>query len=136
MLTRRLRRPRWKRPLLLVSAVGVLVGLAACSYFYDVTGRLAAEDGAVGAACSLAVYDGPILERACLAEGTRSEAIPLGGRFECHPSGNLDAVFELQARCPGYAPLDLALPVKSCAGSVFGGCDDIELGTLRLRRAP
>jgi hypothetical protein len=123
-----------------VTAMAALVVLAACSYFYRVTGDLAAEDGVTGVACSVAVYDGTHLEATCMAEGAApphgDETIGLGGRFHCHPSGNLDAVFELRVRCPGYAPLDHPLVVRSCAGSFFGGCDDIDVGTLVVRRAP
>ena len=64
---------------------------------------------------------------------TPESVVPLGERFRCVVSANTDEVYEVQVQCPGYAPLDVLLPVGSCAG-LFGGCDDIDMGTLVVRR--
>jgi hypothetical protein len=114
--------------------------VAACSYTQLVNGRLAAEDGALGVECTVRVHDPRLdLEDACGVQGSESYSIiagpvPTGGGFRCRVSGNLDEVFEVRVRCPGYAPLNVPLPVESCAGSLFGGCDDIDMGTLTVRR--
>lgn len=113
----------------------------ACSYRYIVDGRLAVEDGVVGIECSMVIYDPrlDILRDDCGIpdpEGYRAlpSLVPTGGRFQCQVSANVDVVYEVRVRCPGYAPLDVPLPVGSCAGRLFGGCDDIDLGQLIVRR--
>ena len=54
-------------------------------------------------------------------------------RFTCRVSANVDEVFVVQVRCPGYAPLDVRVVSDACTG-LFSSCDDIELGTLVVRR--
>ena len=114
---------------------------AACSYRYIVDGRLAAEDGAVGIECSMVIHDPRldiVLDDCGIPdpEGYRAlpSPIPTGGRFQCQVSGNVDVVYEIRIRCPGYAPLDVPLPVEACGRGFSFGCDGIDLGTLLVRR--
>ena len=121
--------------------LAVAPAAVACSFSYRVNGQLAAEDGATGVECSIGVQDldidPPYGRDACRAEADgrapETEAIPLGSRFRCRVDGDTDGEFEVQVRCPGYAPLDVPLVVEACT-SFFRGCDDIELGTLTVRR--
>ena len=113
----------------------------ACSYEYQVLGQLAADDGAVGVACSVAVrWSTPnATPDRCRLAGTPWQefdpVIPLGGTFRCSVSGNVARAYELQVRCPGCALLDQPFAVEGCT-ALFSNCDDIQLGTLVLRREP
>jgi hypothetical protein len=55
-----------------------------------------------------------------------------GSEIRCSVSGNVDRVYEVRVRCPGYLPLNQPLAVEAC--SIFESCDDIDLGTLTVRR--
>jgi hypothetical protein len=111
---------------------------AGCSWFRHVTGRLSADDGNTAAVCAVSVFQGTFEEDRCLVARTapadQVTAIPLGGRFQCSVSANVDELYELQVTCPGYPPLVRELSVESCAGTWFGGCDDVDLGTLVVTR--
>jgi hypothetical protein len=125
---------RNRRIAMLLAALAV-----ACSYSHDVVGRLAAEDGAVGVACTVTVrrpdYVDPDECGSRDDDGLfHSGPIPLGGTFLCRVSGNVERMYELAATCPGYARLVVPFEVASCAGSWFGGCDEIDLGTVTVRK--
>ena len=129
---------RWRAALLLVTAAT----LARCSAQYLVEGRLAADDGMTGVECSVAVEDpdSPGLRYECGIPGSDYAVtfgpVPLGDRFRCKISSSVDDVFEVQVRCPGYTPLDVPLPVEPCPGRLFGACEDVDMGTLVVHRAP
>jgi len=125
-----------KRQVALLTAV--LAVHVACSYFRRVIGRVSGDDGGTTAVCSVKVFDGTFEEETCRVQRTAASeqqyGIPLGSRFECNVSANLDEVYELQVACPGYQPLVRDLPVASCAGSFFSDCDDIDVGNLVVKR--
>jgi hypothetical protein len=117
----------------------VAAAAVACSYSHDVVGRLAAEDGTVGVACVVTVgereWRQPDECGSRDADGLfHAGPIPLGGTLLCRVSGNVERIYELTAACPGYARLVVPFEVASCAGSWFGGCDEIDLGTVTVRK--
>ena len=128
-----------RRFLLVVFAAAAVA--VACSAGRDVRGRLMAEDGAADVACTVRAtgFDFPSeFGGTCGAEGLATQppegAIVLTGeRFRCQVSANTTRVLAIQVRCGGYQPLDVRVVSESCAG-LFSGCDDIELGTVVVRR--
>lgn len=124
-----------RKTALLAAALALHV---ACSYSGDVIGRVAADDGATDARCTVTVYDRTFQEDACQAEtaveADRGPLVPLGGRFRCRVSANVDRTYELQAACPGYRPVVREFFVESCAGRWFRACDTVDVGTLVVAR--
>ncbi len=128
-------------PRLLFAVLAAAAVSVACSAGRDIGGRLMAEDGAADVACTVRAtgFDFPSeFGGTCGAEGLATQppegAIVLtGDRFRCRVSANTTRVLVVQVRCGGYEPLDVRVVSESCAG-LFSACDDIELGTLVVRR--
>jgi hypothetical protein len=125
-----------RKTALLAAALALHV---ACSYSGDVIGRVAADDGATDARCTITAYDGTFEEDTCQAEtaveADRGPLVPLGGRFRCNVSANRDRIYELRVACPGYRPLSQDFLVESCAGRWFRACDTVDVGTLVVTRS-
>jgi hypothetical protein len=127
-----------RRPGAGIALAAALVA-AACSWSLALDGRLTAEDGATGVTCAVTALDTRVgAVDPCGAPradgGVAAGPVVTGSAFRCRVSANVAATFVLQVRCPGYAPLDVPVPVESCAGRLFGGCDDIDVGALLVRR--
>jgi hypothetical protein len=124
------------------TSIALLAAVAAvhvaCSYSRRLIGRVTADDGNTGVACAATVFQGTFEEDRCRLAGSdpfdQVTAIPLGERFTCSVSANKDELYELQVNCPGYRPLVREVPLEGCAGSWFGGCDDVDLGALVVAR--
>ena len=124
---------------LVVAGAAAVVGVA-CSSFRDIRGRLSADDAPEGVVCAVTAHRADYADAypdVCRVEGVAArrprEAVPLGARFACRVSANVDHVYVVRADCPGYAPLEVTVATGGC-GRLFGGCDPIEIGTLLVRR--
>ena len=122
---------------MVAGAAAVAVG---CSSSRDIRGRLSAADAAAGITCAVTAHRADFADAhpdVCRMEDPAARhpgaAVPLGARFACRVSANVDHVYVVRARCPGYAPVEVTVPTGAC-GRLFGGCDPIEIGTLLVRR--
>lgn len=122
---------------MVAGAAAVAVG---CSSSRDIRGRLSAADAAAGVTCAVTAHRADFADAhpdVCRVEDPVARhpraAVPLGARFACRVSANVDHVYVVRADCPGYAPLEVTVPTRGC-GRLFESCDPIEIGTLLVRR--